>query len=258
MTQYLADTGLPFTDRDAAELKAERMLAESGVAIDVVVVDGGYALEPLPTDTEPGEDTEILLQEALLNYAEVPDDPDADADALAFELTLRPAWRAQYAGFSLMLLGLLLVIAPTWPIALFSAEAVATVNAQLPSLWDLVVQLGFAVALVGAGALLWQRYYQHSIVACLGVMQSVGIIFNRNVSEISWANVQVIDVKQPHLMHMLLNFGTVELSTPGSSGADVAIVDVAAPRRLAAFIREQVDLARSDREDIPPAARACT
>jgi len=255
MTQYLADTGLPFTNRDAAQLKADRMFAESGVAIDVVFVDGGYALEPLPADSEPCEDTEILLQEALLNYAEVPDDLDADTDALAFVLKLRPALRAQYAGFSLMLLGLLLVISPTWPIALFSAEAVATVDAQLPSLWDLVVQLGIAVALFGAGAVLWQRYYQHSTIACLGVMQSVGINFNRHVSEISWANVQVIGVKQPHILHMLLNFGTVEHSTPGSSGADVAIVDVVAPRRLAAFVREQVDLVGSDHEDISSAAR---
>lgn len=255
MNQYLADTGLPFTDRDAAQLKADTMFEESGIPMGVIAVSGGFALEPLPVGTEPDEDTEILLQEALLDYARVPDDVDAADEALAFVMTLRPAWRAQYTGFSLMLLGLLLMIAPTWPIAVFSAEAVATVNAQWPSLWELNVQLGVALALVGVGAVLWRRYYQHSVIGCLGAMQSVGIIFNRHVSEIAWTHVQVIDVKQPHLLNMLLNFGTVELSTPGSSGADVAIVNVAAPRRLAAFIREQVDLVRAQHEDTPPAAR---
>lgn len=50
MTQYFANTGLPFTDRDAAELKAERMTEESGIAFDVVTVDGGYALEAFSDD----------------------------------------------------------------------------------------------------------------------------------------------------------------------------------------------------------------
>jgi hypothetical protein len=253
MTQYLADTGLPFTDRDAAEFKAERMSEESGVAFDVVVVDDGYALEPSPTDIEVCEDTAIFLEEALLDYAEVPD--GAIGDERAFVLPLRPAWRAQYVGFSVMLLGLLLVIAPTWPIALFSTEMVTAVNTQFPNLWDDIVLLGIALLLYGTGAVFWQRFYQHSVITYLGVTQSVGIVFNRHVSEISWSNIHVIDVKQPHLVHMLLNFGTVELSTPGSSGADVAIVDVVAPRRLATFIREQMELVQSLHEDIPPAAR---
>jgi len=54
----------------------------------------------------------------------------------------------------------------------------------------------------------------------------------------------VVDVRQPNILYMLLNLGTVELSTPGSSGADVAIVDVVAPRRLAAFVRDQVSRVR--------------
>ena len=256
MTQYLADTGLPFTDRDAAEFKAERMSEESGVAFDVVVVDGGYALEPFPGDLEARADAVAFLDEALQQHAQAPD--DNGVDEYSFVLSLRPAWRAQYAGFSVMLLGLLLMIAPTWPIALFSMEAVSTINGRFPSLWDDIALLGIALALFGAGTVLWRRFYQHSVVTYLRVMQSVGIVFNRHVSEISMANIHVVNVKQPHLVHMLLNIGTVELSTPGSSGADVAIVDVAAPRRIATFVRELVDLEQSQDQDTPSTARNST
>lgn len=247
MTHYLAANGLPFTDRDAAEIKAHRMHAESGARFEIVKVEGGFAVECDPDDHAAFVDAATWLDEALCEGAQRSD--TSNTNEATFVISLRPAWRAQLVGFVLMLLGAVLVIAPTWPIALFSMETVYAMNERMPYLWDDITLLGLATILVGAVTTLWKRYYQHSVITDVAVMQSVGILFHRHVSEINMANIHVVDVKQPSLFHMLLNFGTVELSTPGSDGADVAIVDVVSPRRIAAFVRDQVDLTRVHRPD---------
>lgn len=244
MTQYLAANGLPFTDRDAAEFKAQRMRDESGAAFEIITVEGGFAIEDCPADV--AAQTSNRLETAPQN------EPAMDRSATVeqpFVVSLRPAWRAQFMGLFLTLLGLVLMIAPTWPVASFSSDAVYAVNSRIPGLWEQIRLIGIAIVVTGIGMTLWRRYYQHSVITNVGVMQSVGILFNRHISEIDMANIHVVDVKQPHLVHMLMNLGTVELSTPGSSGADVAIVDVVAPRRVAAFVREQVARTRAHHQN---------
>jgi len=255
MTLYLAANGQPFTDPDAAAFKADRMSSESGGRFRVVSIEGGYAVEPehaannlLGTGDDPA-------QEAARDDIEaVPDgpgksattDPTAQAER-PFFLTLRPAWRAQLVGFFLIFLGGTLVIAPTWPIALFSAHAVIALNHRFPGAWDDIALGGLALCFIGIFVALLRRYWRKSVISNDGVMQSVGILIFSHVSHIDMANVHVVDVRRPNLLHILLNLGTVELSTPGSAGADVAIVDVVAPKKLAAFIRERVALAQSRR-----------
>lgn len=242
MAHYLATDGSPFTDRDAAEFKAERMSVESGSCFEVVAVTGGFAVANRASDcNESGEASIPSVEPAqvVVSSAE-----RSDEVVQPFVLSLRPAWRAQFAGLLMMMLGALLFIAPTWPLAIISVETLDSVNAQWPRLWDDAVLLGVALLIFGLIRTLWGRYYQRSVITNEGVMQSVGIIFNRRLSEVDMNNVHVVDVRQPNILYMLLNLGTVELSTPGSSGADVAIVDVVAPRRLAAFVRDQVSRVR--------------
>lgn len=238
MTHYLAANGHPFTDQDAASVKAERMSAESGEPFDVIAVEGGFVIES-SVATAPGPPGLALPT----NHAAqaVVDQP--------FVVSLRPAWRAQIIGFFVGFLGMLLLIAPTWPIALFSMGAVVSVNERMPGLWDDIALLGIALFVIGLGTVLWRRYYQKSVITNQGVMQSVGIIISRRVSQVAMTNIHVVDVKQPNLIYMLMNLGTIELSTPGSSGADVAIVDVVSPKRVAAFIRERIERARLQRQD---------
>lgn len=256
MTLYLAANGQPFTDPDAAAFKADRMSAESGGRFHVVSFEGGYAVEPehtANTALSNGDDPAQVaarddIQALPDNPAkEVTPDPTAQTER-PFFVTLRPAWRAQLVGFFLIFLGSILVIAPTWPVALFSADAVIALNHRLPGVWDDVALGGLALCLIGIFVVLLQRYWRKSVISNDGVMQSVGILIFSHVSHIDMANVHVVDVRRPNLLHILLNLGTVELSTPGSAGADVAIVDVVAPIKLAAFIRERVALAQSRRQ----------
>lgn len=248
MTLYLAANGQPFTDPDAAAYKADRMKAESGERFQVVPTDGGYAVQPKDAPNGIDQAREDLATDSPTHQfppgEAAPPEPEPIPEPTAVEqpfvVTLRPAWRAQITGFALMLLGALLVIAPTWPVAIFSIEAVYELNARLPGIWDDIALLGFALCFIGIVVVLFRRYWQKSVITNDGVMQSVGILILSNVSHIDMANVHVVDVKKPNLVHILLNLGTVELSTPGSSGADVAIVDVVAPQKLATFIRERV------------------
>ena len=253
MTQYLAANGLPFSDRDAAEFKAQRVRDESGAAFEIVTVEGGFVVEDCPVDLAAHCKASNCMQTAPQN------EPAMDRSATVeqpFVLSLRPAWRAQFVGLFLTLLGLVLMIAPAWPVAWFSSDAVYAINSRIPGLWDQIRLIGVAIVVTGIGMTLWRRYYQRSVITNVGVMQSVGILFNRHISEIDMANIHVVNVKQPHLVHMLMNLGTVELSTPGSSGADVAIVDVVAPRRVAAFVREQVARTRAYQRSTTPFFRS--
>lgn len=147
-----------------------------------------------------------------------------------------------------MLIGATLIVAPTWPVALFSADSVFAINTRFPAAWDYISLTGFASCLVGIVTVLVRRYWQKSVITNDGVMQSVGILIFSHVSHIDMANVHVVDIRKPNLAHILLNLGTVELSTPGSAGADVAIVDVVSPKRVARFIRERVAINKSRRQ----------
>ncbi|NNE61815.1 MAG: hypothetical protein HKN35_13040, partial [Woeseia sp.] len=245
MTLYFAAGGQPFSDPDAAAFKADRMHEESGGQFQVVPIDGGYAVEPQPlTDADLGNTVDRAPATACQGLASSPSAQrnDASIDQTVqtekpFVFTLRPAWRAQLGGFCFMLIGGLLVIAPTWPIALFSADVVYAINNRFPATWDDIALSGFAFFLIGIVVVLVRRYWQKSVITNDSVMQSVGILIFSHVSHIDMANVHVVDIRKPNLAHILLNLGTVELSTPGSAGADVAIVDVVSPKRLATFIR---------------------
>ena len=256
MTLYLAANGQPFTDPDAATFKADRMSSESGGRFRVVSFEGGYAVEPehaasnlLGSAYHPAQVAARDDIEALANSPGTTaiTDPTSLAER-PFFLTLRPAWRAQLVGFFLIFFGGILMIAPTWPVTLFSADAVVALNHRFPGVWDDVALGGLALCFIGIFVVLLRRYWRKSVISNDGVMQSVGILIFSHVSHIDMANVHVVDVRRPNLLHILLNLGTVELSTPGSAGADVAIVDVAAPKKLAAFIRERVTLAQSRRQ----------
>lgn len=255
MMLYLAADGQPFSDPDAAAFKSDLMHKETGGQFQVVPIDGGYAVEPQPlTDAGLADTDDRAPAIARQSFAASPSDlrNDASIDQTAqtekpFIFTLRPAWRAQLGGFCFMLIGGLLVIAPTWPVALFSADAVYAINNRFPAIWDDIALGGFAFSLIGIVVVLVRRYWQKSVITNDGVMQSVGILIFSHVSHIDMANVHVVDIRKPNLAHILLNLGTVELSTPGSAGADVAIVDVVSPKRLATFIRERVAINRSRR-----------
>tara|TARA_R110000782_G_scaffold49034_3_gene106827 strand:+ start:2010 stop:2771 length:762 start_codon:yes stop_codon:yes gene_type:complete len=247
MTLYLAAGGQPFSDPDAAAFKADRMHKESGGQFQVVPIDGGYAVEPQPlTDAGFGNTDDRAPATARQGFAASSIDQTVQTEK-PFVFTLRPAWRAQLGGFCFMLIGGLLVIAPTWPVALFSADAVYAINNRFPAIWDDIALSGFAFCLIGIVVVLVRRYWQKSVITNNGVMQSVGILIFSHVSHIDMANVHVVDIRKPNLAHILLNLGTVELSTPGSAGADVAIVDVVSPKRLATFIRERVVINKSRR-----------
>ncbi|MEX2258540.1 MAG: hypothetical protein WD672_07505 [Woeseia sp.] len=255
MTLYLAAGGQPFSDPDAAAFKAERMHEESGGLFQVIPIEGGYAVEPQRlTDAGPGNTDARAPSTGHQGLATSPSERRNDASMehaaqteKPFVFTLRPAWRAQLGGFCLMLIGALLVVAPTWPVALFSADAVYAINNRFPVVWDNIALSGFAFCLIGIVLVLARRYWQKSVITNDGVMQSVGILIFSHVSHIDMANVHVVDIRKPNLAHILLNLGTVELSTPGSAGADVAIVDVVSPKRLATFIRERVAINKSRR-----------
>ena len=246
MAHYLATDGSPFTDRDAAAFKAERMSIESGSCFEVVAITGGFAVANRTSDRDKSDESPVPSERSVPMDASSAE--PGNNVVQPFVISLRPAWRAQFAGILMLLLGALLFISPDWPIAAVSVEAMDAINAQLPRLWDDLALFGMTLFVFGLIRIVWKRYYQRSVITHEGVMQSVGIIFNRRLSEVDMSNIHVVDVRQPNILYMLLNVGTVELSTPGSSGADVAIVDIAAPRRLAAFIRGQVNDVRRHRQ----------
>lgn len=232
MTQFFAANGQPFTDRDAAEYKAGKMSLESGEHFEIVPVDGGYAVQP--------SDTVSALPVVPAGAAN--DGPAAtnarSTDQLKpFVHVIRPAWRSQIASFFVVGLGVLLMIAPTWPIALFSMEAMYEVNEAMPGIWQDISLLGFALAAIGLVVAGFRRYWRKSILTNTSLTQSTGILLFKQNSIIDLSRVHVVQVKKPNLLHMMLNLGTVELSTPGSSGEDASIVDVVAPTKLADFVR---------------------
>ncbi|MEM6483896.1 MAG: PH domain-containing protein [Pseudomonadota bacterium] len=230
MTQFLAANGQPFTDMDAAEYKAGKMSLESGEQFEVVPVEGGFAVQPADTVTSLP-----VLPGAIAPAG--PMSSRSGSKSPPFVRVIRPAWRSQVVSFFVVVIGAFLMAAPTWPIALFSMDAMYQVNESMPGLWQDIQFLGFALVLIGVAVGLFRRYWRKSILTNSSLTQSTGLLLFKNTSVIELRNVHVVQVNKPNLIHMLLNLGTVELSTPGSAADDASIVDVAAPQKLAEFVR---------------------
>ncbi|MEL6963719.1 MAG: PH domain-containing protein [Pseudomonadota bacterium] len=205
------------------------MSLESGEHFEVVSIEGGFAVQPADTDVSQS------LNPTSLDAGET--EKTKRGRTAPFVHVIRPAWRSQVASFFVVGIGFLLMIAPTWPIALFSMEAMYQINESMPGIWQDISFLGFALVLVGLIVAWFRRYWRKSILTNTSLTQSTGIMFFRSTSVIELRNVHVVQVNKPNLVHMLLNLGTVELSTPGSAADDASIVDVVSPQKLADFVR---------------------
>jgi membrane protein YdbS with pleckstrin-like domain len=263
----VAANGRPFTDRDAAQFKAARLLAETGEPFDVVPVADGFIVvtTPLPGNREradrgdapvspspsPPARRRNLLEPEGLTLDDFPKDHPVHRFGapgvrryqrmLKKNYVLKQAYRSQAPLLVLACVGVLVALVPDPFLRLVlppeSNEAMATlIPAEHVSL--VVSALAALFALFAFGKIVWMRlFYRYRLLP--NYAKSEAGIIARKTKKMVYTSILTTDVHQS-VIGRLLNFGSIELSCAGGDHADIMIDNVFWPELVQSLVEARV------------------
>ena len=254
----LAPGKVPFSDTDAAFHKARRMQTETGETFAVQQVAGGYVVIPqfsaeLAPDTDERHPKNVsrttksnLFDKNIedLTNSDFPEDhPIHKRGIKPFKALAKPNKKHRQSYRSQLLLamiGLLGVVAFFYPVRvlslLFDETDLADIATIIPE--DMFIQI-FAytaglLTLIAFGRILWTRLYYRYVLSNKYAHRTEGLL-KKDQTRIYYQNIRTVEVQQG-LIGMLLNYGTVELSTAGSDGSEIVFENVANPELMQSVI----------------------
>ncbi|MEI2422308.1 PH domain-containing protein, partial [Arthrospira platensis SPKY2] len=99
--------------------------------------------------------------------------------------------------------------------------------------------LGLALAVLALGKLVFQRHYRRYILMPGYAKCEEGIIARKS-TKIAYVNVVNYDVQQNPIAR-ILNYGTIELSSAGSDGSEIRMLDVYSPRVVELVLESRME-----------------
>lgn len=276
----LARNGRPFLDAQAAHIKCELLRAELGASIVLEVRDhpeGGYGIccpsllgvdlhegsvpftTPSAPAVQPGPARPFSPREtpspvrpapALSQGAKARPAPHIEKTRIAYpdEFRLSPAARGFLGDYFLILLGLVLVFEPHVVFVTLgrgSPTAPLFVYATLST----IMVGGAATALICLSHIFWACIDHTYVIDRIGLQQiewqfsRSGLL--RRVPRIRFEHLRSVEINQ-RISEVLLNVGTVRVTAGASSGAELALKQVPAPRRLQAELQQRMQRALAE------------
>lgn len=279
----LAANGRPFSDLDAARIKARTLTDELGETYDVFPVEGGYTIrrnaEPASPSTEPVRPATAGEGEADENPFTIPstgvvdlvsarripqgrpqtnatqnekpvrphDTADANFGGLP-TIELRPAWRSFWKYHIPAVIGFLVAMFPTaFLLAVLRVDPSHVLFMAEHGILPLVRLAGLMAGLVGLNYSVYGRFANQYTVKPELLESSRGI-FARKAVRVEFAHIRSIDLTQG-LIDRLLNIGTVEVSTAATADAEVIFEGVPDPVALKDEISRRRSLGRVARKN---------
>lgn len=266
---YLARSGHPFRDRDAAEVKAFTMSEETGLSFEIVphldgwavahagqgggtfpghdeaaLGDGVYAVAPSPHEEAlsppaprvPSVPPQPVGQSAAWLAGRPPRPEAATTDEAGREdLTFRPSPRAFIHYFIFAACGGWLILYAGWVIQWLQVETGLRFTVEDAAyLITILSASGMLIGVYFLTAFVW-IYISHIYrVKEDLIVQEVGVIA-RKTSEVHPADVRNISVDQT-LIQRLLGVGDVHFATAGTADYDLIMKNIAGP----AWVRDQI------------------
>lgn len=253
MHQYiLSVSGRPFSDRDAARIKRDRLADELGAEALLDVVphpQGGFAVRYLSTavsDTQrmiPGLTVSKHDAQRAGVVTESVADSESATDAVSETnseypecFVLNPAPRAFLVQHVLALVGLGLIVMPQQLFLLIGlnlprSETLATVILLM------VVVAGAMLLLLSFTRFFWTYAANTYRVDREGVEQTCWYFergrMRRRTPRVNFSHLRTVDVNQT-AFQMLLGVGTVKIAAGGTDTYEIELHYVAWPRRLQA------------------------
>ena len=258
--------GRPFADFSAAQSKAEHLSAQTGdswwvraISSDRYVLVCGSAPPNAKTarrdhrHSDLDEETEDFRTKALdeLTLSDFPDGHPVHRFGLGQykrfakrNFRFKPAYRSMWPLFLIAAIGGVSYVFPVAVITLLPDDAVHQLLAMFSdeALLGGVQKAGLVLIALGVGKALFQRHYRRYYLMPGFAKAEEGIIARKS-TKISYANVVNYDVQQNPLAR-ILNYGTLELSSAGSDGAEINMKNVFSPRVVELVLESRMEETR--------------
>ncbi|MCF6256195.1 MAG: PH domain-containing protein [Gammaproteobacteria bacterium] len=225
--------GLPFGDIIVADEIAAILSRETGATYMVTRHLDGYGLlcRPLTSSSSSGQSSANNL---LSHHVE--------------EMYFRPAWRSQLMSMLRIFLSIFLYIFTDSLLKLMGVDGLYNMLSKWqPVDWQVLVNtmswvaLGFAVYF--GLLMLYAIYSQKYFVGPKGVEACIGLV-SKDQTRIEFKHMRGVNLKQSVIERFLglirLGYGTIEIATSGSDGAEVRFQGIANPKNLLAVLRDRL------------------
>jgi len=262
-----ASGGAPFSDFDSAAYKARQMEQQTGAeffvcalsATEFVVLDR-QASTPRSDREQPAE---LRKRETSpdLAYRDIPIDDLKITDFPAEHpvhtcglarykkymkrgFKFKPAYRSMWPLLTVAILGGLIYLFPVRTIELLPQDIITQiVSAISPEQFTMFA--AYTGAALGGFALFKILILRHSHRYMLqdGFAKYEYGIIKRETTKIAYANISNYEVKQS-ILGRLLNYGDMELASPGTNDSEIKMINVLGPRLVEVVLEGKIDEAR--------------
>lgn len=259
--------GIPFSDFDSAAYKATQMEHQTGAeffvcalsATEFVVLDR-QSSAPLVDREQPTESRKKETSPDLA-YRDIPIDELKTTDFPAEHpvhtcglarykkymkrgFKFKPAYRSMWPLLMVAVLGGLAYLFPVPTIELLPQDIITQiVSAISPEQFTMFV--AYTGAALGGFALIKILLLRHSHRYTLqdGFAKYEYGIIKRETTKIAYTNISNYEVKQS-ILGRLLNYGDMELASPGTNDAEIKMNAVLGPRLVEVVLEGKIDEAR--------------
>jgi len=220
--------GLPFADITNADQVATILSRETGAGYMVTRYSDGYGLLCQPVSSSS---------------------PVRNLSRDFEDIRFRPAWRSQLVSMILAFLGTILYAFSDNVLKLFGADVVYTMLGNMGWYFDrqILIQvtafLGLGIAIYLGLVMLYAIYSRDYFIGPKGIEATIGLI-SKDQTRIEFKHMRGVNLKQGIIERLLglvgLGYGTIEIATSGSDGAEISFRGVANPKRLLGVLRERL------------------
>lgn len=263
-----APDGNPFTDFDSANYKAQQMASQTGdeflvtavSSTQFVVVSRVVVSNATPSRTS-GNENASSESDRSLSYLSIPlkelkiDDfpPNHAVHKLGLDrykkymkkgFKFKPAYRSMWPLLTVATFGLLVFLLPVPFVNLLPQDMITKILASIPEDTFLKGISLFAAAL-GSFALIKVLIQRHSHRYMLmdGFAKYECGIISRDTTKIAYSNISNQSVDQS-ILGRILNYGDMELASPGTGDAEIKMQSVLAPHMVLAVLEGRIAEAR--------------
>ncbi len=257
-----AANGQPFSDWDAADAKSRLMGVQTGDTFLVcaigpssyVVVQSGSqsAKAPLSADEQSSSDSSYLdIPIDQLTLDDFPDNHPVHKCGLSRyqrymkkNFKFKPAYRSMWPLLVVALVGGLFYMFPVLFISQLPQDVINNILAAIsPEQFTMGVSyVGAALGVIALGKVLVQRhvhrYYLHE-----GYAKYEYGILRKESTKISYNNISNYEVNQS-VLGRFLNYGDMELASPGTNDSEIKMKSVFAPILVEAVLEGKIEEAR--------------
>jgi len=259
-----AADGQPFSDFDSANYKADQMHQQTGDIFFVcalgsssyVVLAQSSAGAPADPDQAEASDasTSSSFRDIPVDQLTLEDFPDTHPvhkcglarykRYMKKDFKFKPAYRSMWPLLVVAGIGTLVYLLPVHVISLLPQDVINNILSSIsPEKFTLgVAYLGAALGVFASGKILVQRHI-HRYTLHPGFAKYEYGILKRESSKIAYNNISNYEVNQS-VLGRLLNYGDMELASPGTNDSEIKMINVFAPQLIEAVLEGKIEEAR--------------